>query len=74
MDNREQISAMIDAIVDGNSVEAEGVFDQIMSDRLGDRIGEYRQDMANHFFNPEAAEVDVEEDEAEEESAEDATE
>lgn len=73
MDNREQISALIDAIVDGNSVDAETSFDQIMADRLADRIGEYRQDMANQFFNPEAA-VAEEEQEEQEEQAEDATE
>jgi hypothetical protein len=76
MDSREQISALIDAIVDEKSVDAESAFDQIMADRLADRIGEYRQDMANKFFNPEAAEQASGEEleQSEEESEEDATE
>lgn len=78
MDQREQISAMIDAIVDQNTVDAEAAFDQLMADRLADRIDGYRQDMANQFFNPQdeveaVGEVDDEsqlEDETDEHAAE----
>jgi hypothetical protein len=49
----ESIRDLIDAIVDENSVDSETVFQNIINDKLVDRIEQYRQDVANSFFNPE---------------------
>lgn len=62
----ENISNLIDAIVDDNAVDAEKTFNSIMADKIADRLQSYRQEVSNKFFNPEAnseTEFEVEEDE-----------
>ena len=49
----ESIKELIDAIIDENPVESEKVFNNILNDKLVDRIDAYRQEVANMFFNPE---------------------
>jgi hypothetical protein len=54
----ENINALIDAIVDNNSIESEKVFNSIMSDKISDRLQDYRQEVATKIFNaPEAEEA-----------------
>lgn len=48
----DQIKSLIDSIVDENSVQAEKSFSDIMSDKLADRLDDYRKAIANSFFNP----------------------
>lgn len=48
----DQIRNLIDAIVDENSVASEASFADIMSDKLADRLDDYRKAIANSFFNP----------------------
>jgi hypothetical protein len=54
----ENINALIDAIVDNNSIESEKVFNSIMADKISNRLQDYRQEVATKFFNtPEAEEA-----------------
>lgn len=48
----DQIRNLIDSIVDENSVASEATFADIMSDKLADRLDDYRKAIANSFFNP----------------------
>jgi hypothetical protein len=64
METSQQIKDLVDAIIDGNSVESEKVFSDIMTDKISDRIDTYRQQVANSYFNPVA---ETEEEETEEE-------
>jgi hypothetical protein len=72
MDTTQQIKDLVDQIIDGNAVDSEKAFNDIMTDRVADRIDAYRQDVANNYFNPseESEEEDtdtfVEEDTTEE--------
>jgi hypothetical protein len=71
MDTTQQIKDLVDQIIDGNAVDSEKAFNDIMTDRVADRIDAYRQDVANNYFNPsEESEEDtdtvVEEDTTEE--------
>lgn len=72
MDTTQQIRDLVDQIIDGNAVDSEKSFNDIMTDRVADRIDAYRQDVANNYFNPseESEEEDtdtfVEEDTTEE--------
>lgn len=49
----DQIRDLIDSIVDENPVQAEKSFTDIMSDKIADKIDDYRKAIANSFFNPE---------------------
>jgi hypothetical protein len=49
----DQIRDLIDSIVDENPVQAEKTFTDIMSDKIADKIDDYRKAIANSFFNPE---------------------
>lgn len=59
MENKEQINSLIDAIIDGDAVESEKAFNDLMAAKVSDRIETYRQDVANSYFNP-VDETDVE--------------
>ena len=50
----QQIRDLIDSIVDENPVQSEKTFNDVMSDRIADRLQDYRQAIANTFFNPVA--------------------
>jgi len=52
MDTTQQIKDLVDQIIDGNAVDSEKAFNDIMTDRVADRIDAYRQDVANNYFNP----------------------
>jgi hypothetical protein len=67
MEMTQQIKDLVDSIIDDNSVDAEKKFNDIMADRLYDRIEDYRQEVANSYFNPvaETEEESVEEVEVE---------
>lgn len=52
MEMTQQIKDLVDAIIDDNAVDSEKVFNDIMADRLYDRIEDYRQDVADSYFNP----------------------
>jgi hypothetical protein len=52
----QQIRDLIDSIVDENPVQSEKTFNDVMSDRIADRLQDYRQAIANTFFNPVVAE------------------
>lgn len=56
----QQIKDLVDAIVDDNAIGSEKVFNDIMADRLYDRIEDYRQDVANNYFNPTAEQESTE--------------
>jgi hypothetical protein len=62
MDTTQEIRDLVDQIIDGNAVDSEKAFNDIMTDRVADRIDAYRQDVANNYFNP----VDETEEETEE--------
>jgi hypothetical protein len=49
----ESIKDLIDVIIDENPVESEKLFNNILNDKLVDRIDTYRQEVANMFFNSE---------------------
>lgn len=56
--SNEQISHLIDAIVDDNSVDSEKIFNSIMADKIADRLQDYRKEVASSFFNqPEVEET-----------------
>lgn len=59
MENKEQINSLIDAIIDGDAVESEKAFNDLMAAKVSDRIETYRQDVADSYFNP-VAETDEE--------------
>jgi hypothetical protein len=50
----QQIRDLIDTIVDENPVQSEKTFNDVMSDRIADRLQDYRQAIADTFFNPVA--------------------
>lgn len=50
----ENINTLIDTIADGNSVDAQEIFNSIMADKIADRLQDYRQEVASKFFNPVA--------------------
>ena len=52
----EQIRDLIDSIVDENPIHSEKTFNDIMSDKIADRLQDYRQAIADTFFNPVVAE------------------
>jgi hypothetical protein len=54
MDTTQEIRDLVDQIIDGNAVDSEKAFNDIMTDRVADRIDAYRQDVANNYFNPVA--------------------
>lgn len=45
-----EIKNLIDAIAADNAIESEQIFDQIMSQRVGERIDDYRQEVARNMF------------------------
>lgn len=45
-----EIKNLIDAIAADNPIESEQIFDQIMSQRVGERIDDYRQEVAQNMF------------------------
>lgn len=49
----DSIRNLISSIIDDNSVESEKHFNDVMNDKLVDRIDDYRKAIANSFFNPE---------------------
>lgn len=57
----QEIKDLITAIVDENSVEADKVFGNLMADRLSGMIDAHRQEVANTYFNPQAAEINTDE-------------
>lgn len=52
MDTTQEIRDLVDQIIDGNAVDSEKAFNDIMTNRVADRIDAYRQDVANNYFNP----------------------
>jgi Ran GTPase-activating protein (RanGAP) involved in mRNA processing and transport len=58
----DKIRELIDTIIDGNPVDSEAVFNDLMVTRVADRIDTYRQDVANTYFNP-VAQAESEEEE-----------
>jgi hypothetical protein len=52
MDTTQQIKDLVDQIIDGNAFDSEKAFNDIMTDKVADRIDAYRQDVANNYFNP----------------------
>jgi hypothetical protein len=67
----DDIKKLIDAIIDENPVDSEAIFNDIMVDRVADRIDAHRQEIANSYFNP-VAEVETEEELATEGQEDDA--
>jgi len=57
----EQISNLIDAIVDDNAVDSEKHFNSLMADKIADRLQDYRKEVAASFFNPQVEEQETEE-------------
>lgn len=64
----DSIRNLIDAIAADKPVDARDVFDTIMSQRVSERIDDYRQEVAKNMF---ASPEEVQEEEPTEESTED---
>lgn len=69
MEATQEIRDLVNSIIDGNTVDSEAAFNDIMAGKISDRIDTYRQEVANSYFNP----VAETEEETEEETTEDVT-
>lgn len=57
----EEIRNLVDALVDGNSVEAKTQFDTVIGNKVSAEIDNFRTYVARAIFNPNANEVPVDE-------------
>lgn len=57
----EQISNLIDSIVNDDAVESQKIFNSIMADKIADRLQDYKKEVSTSFFNSQAKEQETEE-------------